>query len=285
MNNPLISIIVPVYNGETYLARCLDSLLDQTYAPIEILVVNDGSQDRTAEILSQYEQYPQIKVFYQENKGLSGARNLGLKHFEGDFVCFVDSDDYVTPTYCEELYKALIDNNADISVCQYTLIDTKGKEIPQVNDKKVQLFSHIEALALLLEDGQLKSYAWGKLFKKELLENFSFPMGRIFEDYASMFFLFDKATKVVMINNCLYNYIQYPNSLSNKKGGEKFFHITRFYLFSKEVEKSIEQVMKERLTSFYSNEYKKIPFKYRWKIFSFLKLPFLYNTYIQFKKR
>ncbi|MFC2268522.1 MAG: glycosyltransferase family 2 protein, partial [Capnocytophaga gingivalis] len=117
MNNPLISIIVPVYNGETYLARCLDSLLDQTYAPIEILVVNDGSQDRTAEILSQYEQYPQIKVFYQENKGLSGARNLGLKHFEGDFVCFVDSDDYVTPTYCEELYKALIDNNADISVC------------------------------------------------------------------------------------------------------------------------------------------------------------------------
>ena len=71
MNNPLISIIVPVYNGETYLARCLDSLLDQTYATIEILVVNDGSQDRTAEILSQYEQYPQIKVFYQENKGLS----------------------------------------------------------------------------------------------------------------------------------------------------------------------------------------------------------------------
>ena len=321
MNNPLISIIVPVYNGEDYLARCLDSLLAQTYAPIEILMVNDGSQDRTAEILSQYEQYPQIKVFYQENKGLSGARNLGLKHFEGDFVCFVDSDDYVTPTYCEELYKALIDNNADISVCQYTLIDTKGKEIPQVNDKKVQLFSHIEALALLLEDGQLKSYAWGKLFKKELLENFSFPLGRIFEDYASMFFLFDKATKVVTINNCLYNYIQYSNSLSNKKGGEKFFHfflgvmemydfayqykeklpnwnrivektakqslfaIKRFYLFSKEVEKSIEQVMKERLTSFYSNEYKKIPFKYRWKIFSFLKLPFLYNTYIQFKKR
>ena len=307
MNNPLISIIVPVYNGEAYLARCLDSLLAQTYSPIEILVVNDGSQDRTAEILSQYEQYPQIKVFYQENKGLSGARNLGLKHFEGDFVCFVDSDDYVTPTYCEKLYKALI--------------DTKGKEIPQVNDKKVQLFSHIEALALLLEDGQLKSYAWGKLFKKELLENFSFPLGRIFEDYASMFFLFDKATKVVTINNCLYNYIQYSNSLSNKKGGEKFFHfflgvmemydfayqykeklpnwnrivektakqslfaIKRFYLFSKEVEKSIEQVMKERLTSFYSNEYKKIPFKYRWKIFSFLKLPFLYNTYIQFKKR
>ena len=172
-----------------------------------------------------------------------------------------------------------------------------------------------------MEDGQLKSYAWGKLFKKELLENFSFPLGRIFEDYASMFFLFDKATKVVTINNCLYNYIQYPNSLSNKKGGEKFFHfflgvmemydfacqykeklpnwnrivektakqslfaIKRFYLFSKEVEKSIEQVMKERLTSFYSNEYKKILFKYRWKIFSFLKLPFLYNTYIQFKKR
>ncbi|WP_314916763.1 glycosyltransferase family 2 protein [Capnocytophaga gingivalis] len=322
MNNPLISIIVPVYNGETYLARCLDSLLDQTYAPIEILVVNDGSQDRTTEILSQYEQYPQIKVFYQENKGVSQARNLALKNFNGDFVCFVDSDDYVTPTYCEKLYQALIKNNTDISICKYTFIEEEGKEVSFIESDNTYTYTSLEALSLLLEDTLIKSYPWGKLFNRKLFQNLSFPKDRIaFEDYALLFRLFEKAKAVVIINDSLYNYVHYENSLSHQMDEEKSFHfflgimemydfacqyreklpnwnrivektakqslfaIKRFYLFSKKTNKSIEQIMRERLTAFYSNEYKKIPFKYRWKIFSFLKLPFLYNTYIQFKKR
>ena len=322
MNNPLISIIVPVYNGEAYLARCLDSLLGQTYTPIEILVVNDGSQDRTAEILSQYEQYPQIKVFYQENKGVSQARNLALKNFNGDFVCFVDSDDYVTPTYCEKLYKALIENNTDISICKYTFIDTKGKEIPFIESNNTHICTSLEALSLLLEDSLIKSYPWGKLFNRELFKNLSFPKDRIaFEDYALLFLLFEKARTVVIIDDSLYNYVHYENSLSHQMDEEKSFHfflgimemydfacqyreklpnwnrivektakqslfaIKRFYLFSRKPNESIKQVMKERLAIFYSNESKRIPIKYKWKLFSFLNLPFLYNTYIQFKKK
>ena len=205
---PLISVIVPVYKVENYLGRCVESLLAQTYENIEIILVDDGSPDTCPVMCDEYaKKHEKIRVIHQENKGLSGARNTGIDNAKGEYLAFVDSDDLWSPHFLESLYKALKENDADIAQCRWEYMH--GDELKEAYDAdaKTVCFTGREMLAnLYIQTGAYYVVAWNKLYKKELFENIRYPEGRIHEDEATTYKLFDLAKKCVFVDNALYGY-------------------------------------------------------------------------------
>lgn len=233
-NSPLISIIIPCYNAEQSLERCLNSVVSQYYQNLEIIIVDDGSKDQTSDIYTKFkkEDY-RIKVIKQNNSGVSKARNVGLKAVTGAYVCFVDSDDWVEKNYCEELYNILAAENADVSIIEASYEDENGTIVYNKPISKDKIFDGQQALILLLEDQEIQSHPWGKLFKSSLLKNVRFPENlKSFEDYSTLFKIFDKAVKVVKSDKKLYHYVQRDNSLSHNLSPETAYH---FYLAIMEV--------------------------------------------------
>ena len=233
-NSPLISIIIPCYNAEQSLERCLNSVVSQYYQNLEIIIVDDGSRDQTSDIYTKFkkEDY-RIKVIKQNNSGVSKARNVGLKAVTGAYVCFVDSDDWVEKNYCEELYNILAAENADVSIIEASYEDENGTIVYNKPISKDKIFDGQQALILLLEDEEIQSHPWGKLFKSSLLKNVRFPENlKSFEDYSTLFKIFDKAVKVVKSDKKLYHYVQRDNSLSHNLSPETAYH---FYLAIMEV--------------------------------------------------
>ncbi len=218
---PLISVIVPVYKVEKYLGRCVESILVQTYQNTEILLVDDGSPDRCPQICEEYaKKYPKIRVFHQENKGLSGARNTGIDHAGGEYLAFIDSDDVWSPYFLESLYKALIENNADISQCRWEYMH--GDTIKEPYDSRAEstCFTGREMLAnLYIQTGAYFVVAWNKLYKKELFREVRYPQGRIHEDEATTYKLFDLAGKCVFVNQALYGYFVGSGGTSITRNG------------------------------------------------------------------
>jgi len=211
--NELISIIVPVYNVEEYLEKCVDSIINQTYSNIEIILVDDGSKDNSGKMCDELQaKDSRIKVIHKENGGLSDARNAGLKIATGDYIGFVDSDDYIEEDMFETLYKLSKEHNSDISIVSFNEI-YKGKIIGVRNSKKLEKLNKIEAIRELLIDTKIQSYAWNKLFKKELFNNIEFPTNKNFEDIATTLLLFEKANKVVLLEEPKYNYVRRDNSI------------------------------------------------------------------------
>ncbi len=233
MNNPLISVIIPCYNAEKTLAKCLDSVLHQTYPHLQILIINDGSKDKTPEIITEYQQKDQrIKAFHTENKGVSTARNLGLEHAQGEYICFVDSDDWVDADYCETLYQTLTENNADISIARFVLKYPHREERPYA-DQSIKIFNKDQALGHILEDDYIQSHPWAKLFKKELFHHISFPEDReAFEDYTTLYKVFQKANKVAVYNKPIYWYVQDSQSISHHLTPKRAYH---FFLAAMEI--------------------------------------------------
>ena len=170
-----VSIIVPVYNVEEYISKCLDSLVNQTLKEIEIIVVNDGSPDNSQSIIDKYaKKYKNIKSYTKENGGLSDARNYGLKYAKGEYISFIDSDDYVDKTMIEKMYNYAVKNNLDIVVCDS--IEIKGNH--QILKKSNLHYS----------DDDIKNYiisppmAWSRIYKKEILNDKKFTKGIYYED-------------------------------------------------------------------------------------------------------
>ena len=225
-----ISVIVPIYNVEEFLPRCIDSLINQTYSNLEIILVDDGSPDKCGVICDGYkEKDSRIIVIHKENGGLSDARNVGLKISSGKYVSFVDSDDYVHPQYYEVLYRALISNNSDIVVCECE----KVYDIKNVNyEKKSEKidFCSYEAKEKIMNNFFNKNcgitvIACNKLFKKELFSDIEFPKGKIHEDEATTYRVFYKSRKVTYINQPLYFYYQRQNSITGEKLTRKNFSV------------------------------------------------------------
>ena len=218
---PLISVIVPVYKVEKYLKRCVDSLLVQTYENIEILLVDDGSPDACPQMCDEYaKKHDKIRVFHQENKGLSGARNTGIDNAKGEYLAFVDSDDLWSPYFLESLYRALKENGADISQCRWEYMH--GDELKEMYDPKAgqECFSGREMISnLYIQTGAYYVVAWNKLYKKELFENIRYPEGRIHEDEATTYKLFDLAKKCVHVDNALYGYFVGTGGTSITRNG------------------------------------------------------------------
>ena len=214
LNNELllISIIVPVYNVETYLPKCIDSILSQTYKNIEVILVNDGSTDDSLSICRAYaDKYDNIKLVDKPNGGLSSARNAGLQIAQGEYIGYVDSDDWIEPDMFSKLLNASLMNDADISICG-VFRDYSDKSIPQKSPFGV--FNREEALEKLLANYQLQDYAVNKLYKKDLWNDIRYPEGKFFEDILTTYKTFKLSNRIAIIDDCLYHYVQREGSIA-----------------------------------------------------------------------
>lgn len=218
-NNKLISIIVPVYNMEKYIDKCINSIINQTYKNIEIIIVDDGSTDKSNKMIDKYKKIDKrIKVYHKKNGGLSDARNYGLEKATGEYIGFVDSDDYIENNMYEILYNNLIKYKADISVVNYNLVYEKDfnykKNFKEISDKLL-ILNKMETIKLLLDDNKFGNYAWNKLYKRELFNNIKYPVGRNMEDLGTTYKIIEKCNRIVYDPIPLYNYLQRNNSIVN----------------------------------------------------------------------
>lgn len=222
LNNsePVISIIIPIYNVERYLSKCLDSVVNQIYTNLEIILVNDGSTDNSLEIAKKYAKKDnRIKILSETNHGLSTARNIGLRHATGDYITFIDSDDYVSNDYISYLYYLLKKSNfsSPMSIC--SLMDVyanSGKEINTGNNKEYTLTGK-ECIRKMCYHDLVDTCAYAKLGSKELYSDFIFPEGKLFEDIGSTYQLFEKASKVECGFKPKYFYNIRSNSITTQK--------------------------------------------------------------------
>jgi glycosyltransferase involved in cell wall biosynthesis len=216
MNNPLITIIVPVYNVEKYLRKCIDSIIGQSYTNLEIILVDDGSPDGSPAICDEYStQDERIRTVHRANGGQSAARNSGLSIMKGEYVTFVDSDDYVSPDYIEFLYKLLVENNADISQCGHYIVFSEPRQVNKYSDHGLVLFDKKQAIESLCYNGIYDVTAWNKLYKADLYHEIRFPEGRIYEDTAVSHLVAERAKKIAIQMIPKYFYIQRYNSTAN----------------------------------------------------------------------
>lgn len=222
INNPKISVIVPVYNVEKYLSTCLDSIIAQSYQNLEIIVVDDGAKDSSGAICDEYAKKDiRIVALHKQNGGLSDARNYGMQFMTGDYICFIDSDDYVHPDYIRTLYKNLVLNDADISICNFNKINEGEKPHIDENTDEVHVYNTIDSLGQLLCGKYSIQFtiACGKLFKRYIFDDIRFPKGKHYEDSATDHLWYAKAKKTVYTNCSLYYYLQREGSI---KSSERF---------------------------------------------------------------
>lgn len=227
---PLITVIVPVYNVEKYLRRCLDSIIRQTYQNLEILCIDDGSIDNSGEICEQYAaRDARIKVIHQENQGLSTARNKGLDAATGEYLAFVDSDDYIAADVLEQLYQGAVSSDATCVICGYNCVDSNGSILSTYSVHSVQQYSGVESLRCHYYHASGEENfvtVWGKLFCKKLFSDLRFRTGICFEDIHLMPYWLLQSEKVVLIPYAGYNYTQNENSIMHKTDEA---HSTRLY--------------------------------------------------------
>ena len=213
----MISVIVPVYNIEKYLRRCLDSVINQTYRELEILIVDDGSTDSSGAICEEYgEKDNRIKVFHMENRGLSAARNRGLDEAKGEWIGFVDSDDWIEPYMYETLLNCVHSTKSDISCCGYCRQYANNETVIQVVPK-VTTIEDEELISAAMEGNPFTLYAWNKLYKKELFDDCRFPEGMLFEDIATTWRLLIRCHRVTCVPNVFYHYTIRKDSIGNTK--------------------------------------------------------------------
>ena len=205
---PLISIIVPVYRVEAYLDRCMESLLAQTYENLEIILVDDGSPDRCPAICDSYaEKDRRVRVIHQDNAGLSGARNTGIEAAGGDYLAFVDSDDYVSRDFIRTLYELLEETGCAISQCRFSYV--QGEPLRGTRERNYHIYrgeSLMEQLYGQEEEATCFVVAWNKLYRRELFDRIRYPAGRIHEDEATTYRLFHEGKKLVFTERILYGY-------------------------------------------------------------------------------
>lgn len=211
----MISIIIPVYNVEKYLRRCVDSILNQTINEIEIILVDDGSIDQSGKICDEYAQKDmRVKAIHQENKGVSAARNKGLNMAQGEYIAFVDSDDFVDG----DMYELLLANSklyqADICACTARTLYENGQKVLGKDDGEISVFNKNEAAEKIVKS--LDNALWNKLFTRQIVSDIGFEEGRTHgEDLYFILQCLVKCEKVVYINRCKYNYIKRENSITS----------------------------------------------------------------------
>ena len=213
---PIISVIVPIYKVEKYIEKCINSIINQTYKNLEIILVDDGSPDNCPKICDEFaKKDKRIRVIHKENGGLSDARNAGLDIMTGDFVCFIDSDDWVESTYVEDMLTAQQNTDADIVACGVFLIEenTNNKKI-FLQSKKNKLLKNNIFKYYYSKKNKIFCSAWNKLYKKEIFNEIRYPKGRIYEDSAIILKILGKCERVIVISNLLYNYLKRNESIT-----------------------------------------------------------------------
>lgn len=211
----MISIIIPIYNSEKYLIRCIKSIQAQTYADWELILINDGSIDKSGEICELYvKQDSRIHCFHQKNTGASIARRNGIEHSNGEFISFIDSDDYIDPLYLETLFIALKDHDAYISACDIS----KHKENVKIESNRTQHDTILKEKELFNRFFNYDFWGFpGKLYHRNVFEGIYIPPYTLNEDYVVMLQIFNKYKRMAFVDFPLYHYIIHENSLSNQK--------------------------------------------------------------------
>lgn len=269
-SQPLISIIVPCYNVEEYLSKCLDSLIRQTYTNIEIICVNDGSKDRTLEIMESYAaQEERIQIIDQKNAGISGARNAGIEKAKGQYIMFVDSDDWVDKNICLTLYNSLIDNTADISFCSY-IREFEHRSIPKNIFQEDIVFDnegcrYLQRRILGLNGVDLANpenadaivTVWGKLYKASLIKDTKtvFIDTKIIgtEDALFNLYVFKYIDRAVFCNMHLYHYRKNNCSVTNKyketlfEQWKRLFDLMDSYITENNLDQEYKQALSNRV--------------------------------------
>lgn len=209
-----ISVIIPVYKVEQYLHRCLESVLAQTYADLEVILVDDGSPDSCGAICDEYAQKDsRITVIHQENRGLSGARNAGLDIASGEYISFVDSDDAVAPRFLQVLSEMLEREGAQIAECGRVDVYDDSLPQPKQNACETEGFDAETAFALLLQNRKFHQTVWNKLYVRDVIGSLRFPEGKLHEDEFFTWQVFLNCEKTVWTNNALYFYYHRPGSI------------------------------------------------------------------------
>lgn len=307
--NPLISVVVPIYNVEEYLKICINSIIDQTYKNIEILLIDDGSTDNCPSICDEHAKLDErIKVIHKKNGGLSDARNVGISIATGEYISFIDSDDFVTTDYIEYLYSLIEKAKADISVCQMQMVNENGSPIKTnviLKDKIIRGTKN--CIYDFLYDGAIDTTAWRKLYKTSLFKEnkIEYPVDKYNEDVYTTYKLVMKSSVIAIGSKQMYMYRQRKGSITKSEFTSKnldyvnghlarYDEITQFYpefkvLASKYVLSSINNVLiklskstedpKEYLPLF-NKEYKKHIWNYLKSNASFLPKVFALGAYI-----
>lgn len=222
-----VSIIVPIYNVEQYLPKCIESLLEQTLQEIEIILVDDGATDRSSEICDIYAlKDHRIKVIHKINGGLSDARNVGIEVAQGEYITFLDSDDWVEPNLYEYLYSLAKKEDADIAQCDYIEVYAEDIQIDFRQHIKETIHTGAEALGLLFGEEYVKTVVvWNKLYRRILFEEIRFPKGKVHEDEFTTYKVIHKANKLVNSNIPMVYYRQREGSIMAEGFNEKRLHV------------------------------------------------------------
>lgn len=230
----MISIIVPVYNIENYINKCIDSIINQTYKDIEIILVDDGSTDRSGNVCDDYEKKDKrIKVIHKTNGGLSDARNAGIDVAQGDFLGFIDGDDYIHPQMFEILLDIITKSNSDIAICSYE----KVEEYKSVNDIEINKSEYKE---IIIQDKELYSLvtnlrtedvvAWNKLYRKNIFENLRYNKDRLHEDQWLIPYIVHKCKKIVKVETKLYYYVERVGSITKSINTKRIYDLVESLL-------------------------------------------------------
>lgn len=218
----LISIIVPAYNVEKYLSKCIDSILKQSYTDFELLLIDDGSTDKTSLLCDEYARLDnRIKCFHKENGGLSDARNYGIEHMSGEYVTFVDGDDYISEKYIECLFN-LFSLDCEVQIAMLPGQVLRESDSPSLDtNEDIKIYTNIEAMKKMMLRQGITHASWGKLFSAHLWSKIRFPVGQNYEDYATTYYVFQQAKKIAFCSSRLYYYIQHGTSIMHQECSKK----------------------------------------------------------------
>lgn len=220
--NTFISVIVPIYNAELYLKRCVDSIVGQSYSNIEIILVNDGSTDSSAEICDSYaKEDSRIRVLHKENGGSSSARNAGINIMNGEYVLFIDSDDYIDKDMISKLYLVAQEKSADIVTCKYVKVFDDGHHEYVSDNQNMNIWTGEQSLVQMFYPGGIGWNPWDKIYRATLFENVRYVEGVCWEDMATTYKLYDKCKVVVETPYRLYFYYIRSNSITGQKSAKR----------------------------------------------------------------
>lgn len=270
-----VGILIPMYNGEHHIKRCLDSIIEQTYKNLEIIIINDGSTDKSLEICRQtINDDKRFSIYTRENKGVAFTRNELIQKCNSKYFVFIDSDDFVDKDYIEVLYKTITQHNVDMVASKIYLYNENKKELNENPD--IKIINNVDGLKKLLYNHEIQHGPTCKMYKKDLFENIRFPDKKIYEDLAIMYKIVDRCSKIALTNYQGYNYMYNSNSITKSKfsdseismleyGEEIFEYITKKYgedllLPAKNIiaEQSIELACKVPIKKQYKAEIKRI---------------------------
>ncbi|MCU0082033.1 glycosyltransferase family 2 protein [Streptococcus danieliae] len=233
MKDPFLTIVVPVYQVEKYLERCIDSILNQNYQDYEIILVDDGSTDRSPEICDEYaEKFEQIQVVHKENGGLSDARNTGIEKAKGKYLLFIDSDDWLASSCLEELMPILEKRDVDLLCFARQFVKSEKESLSSVQSPELRVVTGYEAYLEMMQHGWVTGFATDKIFKKSLFSEHSieFPVGHYYEDLGVLYRLLLSSQQVVLTNQVYYYYfIDNPNAITASWTESKFLDMFIFY--------------------------------------------------------